>query len=127
MIKRTIFIISVITAAVAIMINSCHTSQIGVQHFSIDTIYTAQDDEGYPVAFHFEKGSKHNYPLMALWITDTNNNYLQTLYVAESIAKGIFKHGETSTGKWQVWFCHGSCFKGRITSETEVDLSPAHF
>lgn len=100
MIKRTIFIISVVTAAMAMMINSCHTSQIGVQHISIDTIYTAQYDEGYPVAFHFEKGNKHNYPLMALWITDTNNNYLQTLYVAESIARGIFKHGETSTGKW---------------------------
>ncbi|NJK85438.1 MAG: hypothetical protein HC906_05200 [Bacteroidales bacterium] len=37
---------------------------------------------------------------MAVWIEDTSGNYLQTLYVAESIAKGIFKHGETSTGKW---------------------------
>ncbi len=34
---------------------------------------------------------------------------------------------ETSMGKWQVWVCHGECFKSRITTETEIDLSPAHF
>ena len=34
---------------------------------------------------------------------------------------------ETSGGKWQVWVCHAKCFKSRIASGTEVDLSPAHF
>jgi hypothetical protein len=34
---------------------------------------------------------------------------------------------ETSRGMWQVWFCHADCFKSRITNETELDLSPAHF
>lgn len=34
---------------------------------------------------------------------------------------------ETAAGKWQVWFCHGVCFKTRINEETEVDLSPAYF
>jgi hypothetical protein len=100
MIRKYILIITVITAVSAMIIDSCRTSRIGVQHISADTIYTAQNDGGYPITFHFEKGRRHNYPLMALWITDTNNNYLQTFYIAESIAKGIFKHGETSTGKW---------------------------
>ncbi len=100
MIKRGILIITVIAATAAIMINSCRTSRMGVHHVSIDTIYTAQHDEGRPIEFHFQKGSKHNYPLMALWVADTNNNYLKTLYVAGSIARGIFNYGETSTGKW---------------------------
>ena len=100
MIKKTILIVSVIAAVAAMMINSCRSSRTGVQHVSTDTIYTAQHDEGHPIEFHFQKGSKHNYPLMALWVTDTNYNYLQTLYVAESIAKGIFNYGETSMGKW---------------------------
>jgi hypothetical protein len=34
---------------------------------------------------------------------------------------------ETTGGKWQLWFCHGGCFEARISSETEIDLSPAHF
>jgi hypothetical protein len=34
---------------------------------------------------------------------------------------------ETSKDKWQVWFCHAQCFKSRIATETEIDLSPAHF
>jgi hypothetical protein len=28
---------------------------------------------------------------------------------------------------WQVWTCHATCFKELITTETEIDLSPAHF
>jgi len=100
MIKRTIFIFSFIAVAILMFINSCRTSRVGVQNVSTDTIYPAQTGKGLPIEFHFEKGGKHNYPLMAVWITDTGNQYLQTLYVAESIAKGVFKHGETSTGKW---------------------------
>lgn len=29
--------------------------------------------------------------------------------------------------KWQVWFCHAACFRERIVSTGEMDLSPAHF
>jgi hypothetical protein len=34
---------------------------------------------------------------------------------------------ETSSGNWQVWFCHAACFKNRLTDNEELDLSPAHF
>ncbi len=34
---------------------------------------------------------------------------------------------ETASGKWQVWFCHSACFKGRIATGAVIDLSPAHF
>ncbi|HXD12151.1 MAG TPA: hypothetical protein VN653_18930 [Anaerolineales bacterium] len=33
---------------------------------------------------------------------------------------------ETAGGKWQVWFCHGKCFKDRVVDHP-MDLSPAHF
>ena len=91
---------SFVTVTIVILINSCRTSLIGVQNISNDTVYTVQYEKGSPIEFHFKKGSKHNYPLMAVWITDTNDHYVQTLYVAESVAKGVFKHGETSNGKW---------------------------
>jgi hypothetical protein len=33
----------------------------------------------------------------------------------------------TTSEKWQVWFCHSQCFKDRVVSTDEIDLSPAHF
>ncbi|MBN2349417.1 MAG: hypothetical protein JXJ22_11290 [Bacteroidales bacterium] len=65
-----------------------------------DSLMLNQDAKGYQLEINFKKGSAHNYPLMAIWIEDTNGVYLQTLYVAESIAKGVFKKGQVSEGKW---------------------------
>lgn len=56
---------------------------------------------GSLLEFHFEKGKRHNHPLMAIWLADQQGNYLQTLYVAESIGKGNFRRADRSTGKWQ--------------------------
>jgi len=35
----------------------------------------------------------------------------------------------TDEGKWQVWFCHSSCFKERLSDRPELMglFSPAHF
>lgn len=48
----------------------------------------------------FDKGKSHNYPIMVFWLADEQGKYLQTLYVAESIGKGVFKRADRSTGKW---------------------------
>ncbi|MFO7922804.1 MAG: hypothetical protein R6U58_03860 [Bacteroidales bacterium] len=61
---------------------------------------TNNDGSGLSLEIEFSKGKSHYFPLMALWIEDTLGNYIQTLYVAESIATGIFGHGDASTGKW---------------------------
>ncbi len=55
---------------------------------------------GLSIEIEFRKGKSYYFPLMAIWIEDTLGNYLQTLYVAESIATGVFRHGDASTGKW---------------------------
>ena len=36
---------------------------------------------------------------------------------------------ETVERKWQVWFCHSSCFKERLSDRPELMgmFSPAHF
>lgn len=69
-------------------------------HPLYDTLYTNTHAEGIELNIHFTKGMHHNYPLMVIWIEDTSGNYLQTLYVAESIGKGIFNYGQTKEGKW---------------------------
>lgn len=46
------------------------------------------------------RGEGHNHPLMAIWIETLDGKFVQTLYVAESIGKGIFQHGDASRGFW---------------------------
>jgi hypothetical protein len=67
----------------------------------IQTIQTNVDSKGIAISLRFIKGSAHNHPLMAVWLEDTSGRYIETLYVAESIGKGVFQHGDKSTGQWQ--------------------------
>ncbi len=66
-----------------------------VESFSTNTV-----GSGQRLTIEFSKGEAHNHPLMAVWVEDTAGNYIQTLYVAQSIANGIFAHGDNSTGQW---------------------------
>ncbi len=52
------------------------------------------------LTIRFEPGRNHNHPLMAFWLADEQGNYIQTLYVAESIGKGYFRRADRSTGRW---------------------------
>ncbi|NCC72473.1 MAG: hypothetical protein EOM06_03670 [Sphingobacteriia bacterium] len=45
-------------------------------------------------------GESHNHPMMSVWTEDTAGNYIQTLYVNESVAKGFFHYADNSEGKW---------------------------
>jgi hypothetical protein len=66
-----------------------------------EKIATLPDEKGVYLIIEFEKGKHHNHPLMAFWVEDTMGNYLQSLFVAESIAKGYFRHGDARSGRWQ--------------------------
>lgn len=63
-------------------------------------IKTRSEAKGLPLEVEFRRGPAHNHPLMAIWAEDMEGNYLQTLYVAQSIAEGVFRHGDPSTGRW---------------------------
>lgn len=67
---------------------------------SVQVITSNQQGTGQNIKLEFKKGNGHNHPLMAVWVEDTSGNYLQTLYVAKSIATGIFNYGDASTGQW---------------------------
>jgi hypothetical protein len=66
-----------------------------------ETIQTNIDGKGISIEVEFLKGESHNHPLMAIWLEDAEGHYIETLYIAESIGKGIFQHGEKSDGQWQ--------------------------
>ncbi len=94
--KNLLYIILVIAAA------SCHTGRMKTSAEK-DILYVFNSNEsgtGREMEIELRRGRSFYYPLMAIWLEDLDGNYIQTLYVAESIAKGVFGHGDASTGKW---------------------------
>ncbi len=99
--KRIFSIFFLITVVVMLAVFSTCRSSRSLSDITVhDTITTNYNEEGPVIVVNFTRGKSFNHPLMALWVEDTNGNYLQTLYVAQSIAKGIFGHGDASSGKW---------------------------
>jgi hypothetical protein len=60
------------------------------------------DNSGTSITIRFEAGATHNHPLFAIWLADEKGKYIQTLYVSESIGKGILKRATRKAGKWEV-------------------------
>ncbi|OIP82680.1 MAG: hypothetical protein AUK44_07125 [Porphyromonadaceae bacterium CG2_30_38_12] len=78
---------------------------MAAQAKKIKTEYFSQanygvNNSGTALQLKFEKGTAHNHPLFAVWLADDQGKYIQTLYVSETIGKGIFKRGSRSTGRW---------------------------
>ena len=68
---------------------------------TIPTYRYGESGQGTQISLRFEKGKAHNHPLYAVWLADSTGNFIQTLYVSESIGKGVFKRADHNTGKWQ--------------------------
>jgi len=64
-------------------------------------LVTNPTGKGSKLLLSFIPGPAHNHPLMVVWAEDTEGNYLQTLYVAKSIASGVFAYGKQTQGKWE--------------------------
>lgn len=55
---------------------------------------------GTDLTLKFEKGRHHNHPLFAVWLADMNGKFIETLYVSESIGKGVFPRVNRKKGAW---------------------------
>lgn len=65
------------------------------------TITTHRGATGPSFSIDFQAGSSHNHPLMVFWVEDTAGNYIETLYVARSIATSVFEHGKAGKQGWE--------------------------
>jgi hypothetical protein len=92
-------LIFVIPVLVMIWTKSCKTLSGKMQETEI--IITNPEGKGFLVELEFLKGKAHHYPLMAVWIEDIQGNYLQTLFVAKSVARGEFQHAKATEGQWE--------------------------
>jgi hypothetical protein len=97
--KRVLKVFIMLAAVSGLMwIQSCLTAK--QESGSQQIIITNPEGKGFIFELDFQKGKSHHYPLMAAWVEDIQGNYLQTLYVARSVAKGEYDHADASTGKW---------------------------
>jgi len=58
------------------------------------------EKQGTTITLTFEKGKEHNHPLFAIWLADENGRFVQTLYVSQTIGRGVFAHGSRKAGQW---------------------------
>lgn len=65
-----------------------------------EKVITNIDGKGPEITVELYRGEAFYYPLMAIWLEDENGRYIQTLYVAKSVATGTFRYGRKENNKW---------------------------
>ena len=78
---------------------SCTTSKVPVKETPVQLSYNSAG-EGPKLEIEMTRGEGFNHPLMAIWVENEGGEFIQTLYVSESIGKGVFEHGDASKGFW---------------------------
>jgi hypothetical protein len=66
-----------------------------------EMITTNPDGKGQEIILEFTRGRSHNNPLLAVWLEDMDGNYIQTLYIVQSIGTSVFRHGNLGWGRWE--------------------------
>jgi len=92
--KKILLLISVF-----ILTLTCTTTKVPADE-TPDQLNSNPAGKGPALEIEMLRGEGHNHPLMAIWVEDPEGRLVQTLYVAESIAKGVFLHGDASRGFW---------------------------
>jgi hypothetical protein len=64
--------------------------------------FTANEQGKGPwITVEFKRGESFYYPLIAIWLEDLKGEYVQTLYIPESVATSVFRFGKVENGKWE--------------------------
>jgi len=61
---------------------------------------TNPNGKGAEMLFEFSAGKAHNHPSMAIWMETVDGTYIQTLYVTNYFAKGVFGNAPLSDTTW---------------------------
>jgi hypothetical protein len=93
--KGKLLFILLITSVILV---SCQQKKISETQLTV--FQTKKGDKGIPLEIKFLTGKYHNHPTFSFWVEDLEGNYIETLYVTQYLAKGIFGHGSLGEGKW---------------------------
>lgn len=80
--------------------SACFSSILSAQTMPQRYILNEQG-KGQSIRITFDKGKEYGHPVLAIWLTTTDGKYIQTLFVSQTVAKGVYPHGKASEGKWQ--------------------------
>ena len=83
-----------------IVLSSVNAQKKEKKEFDPVVLETNMQGNGLSIEIEFHEGTEIYYPLLAIWVEDMDGDYIQTLYVAESIAKGVFNYGKVKDNRW---------------------------
>ncbi len=66
---------------------------------NIAVIQTNVGEDGKGFEIYFQKSKSFDKPTFAFWIEDSDGKYLQTLYVTNYLATGVYGHAQLAEGK----------------------------
>jgi len=92
---------TVIFALFTLAINSCSPVSVRESQTAVAVIHSNIDGNGTALSLEFLKGPAHNHPSFAIWLEDTDGNFIQTLFATKYVATGIYGHGELESGRWK--------------------------
>ncbi len=56
--------------------------------------------DGTELVVSFYRGTEHNHPTFAIWVEDLQGNYIETLFVTEYVATGIYGYADLGNETW---------------------------
>jgi hypothetical protein len=98
MLRTTIIFLAILLLSANLMAQKKKTKST---EFNPVILQTNIDGQGIEFEIELHKGSEFYYPLLAIWIEDMSGNFIQTIYVAQSIAKGVFVYGQVKDNGWE--------------------------
>jgi len=94
-------IINLSIVIVLVLFFSCKTNQKQVEVLnykdSINVLSNLNDEE---IKITMYKGVSFNYPSFVVWQEDLDGNYIRTIFITQSYAKGIFSHEMVGDTMW---------------------------
>jgi len=85
----------------AISCSGSRTRELPVTPKEKVVVNSNEEGKGPALEIELVPGKEFYYPLFAVWIEDIEGEYIQTLYVARSVATGVFKYGRAEKGEWK--------------------------
>lgn len=91
---RTLSIFMIFAGLLALSAASCKNQERLAEENRRDTLQSNAKAQGTSLQIEFVKGQAHNHPSFAVWVETMQEEYIQTLFVSQYVASGIFGYGQ---------------------------------
>lgn len=84
-----------------LLVWGCKTNKNQIEFVKItDSVSYNVLSDGQKIELQVTKGNEFNHPTFVIWQEDLQGNFLKTLFVTESYAKGVFGHQMVGDSMW---------------------------